>query len=417
MCSSCQSPLTFFCTFCQLPPPPPPPSLHPSSTAGRLSSISDYVEIKRETEDMCGATGRSCQTSLGTAIQQGRTTTASSKGGKGRTVLGLPGSRTVSGLLGNKRHKPTRAVTQRAAQNTIRAGKALHSARRPKSARCDNGPSSEGRDESEADRGTYSPMAVNICVNEAKTVDRDPTLQDLSGSMEECFSSARTSGAHADSPGSSSALEWADDPTQCLQREKPFVCSICNKAFSLPCKLKIHRRKHSGQRPYTCKMCCASYITMFSLTRHINNKHIGFRPHSCKQCSKAFFESAALKRHMLLHSDAKPHVCSECDAAFSLKYILQKHRLIHSGQAHSETKHTEKRFLCSECGACFGQKQSLVSHMHKHAGIKPHVCPQCGAAFTEKGTLRSHLRLHTDDRPYVCESCGERWVFSSPSYW
>jgi len=174
MCSSCQSPLTFFCTFCQLPPPPPPPSLHPSSTAGCLSSISDYVEIKRETEDMCGATGRSCQTSLGTASQQGRTTTASSKGGKGRTVLGLPGSRTVSGLLGNKRHKPTRAVTRRAAQNTIRAGKALHSGRRPKSARCDNGPSSEGRDESEADRGTYSPMAVNICVNEAKTVDRDP---------------------------------------------------------------------------------------------------------------------------------------------------------------------------------------------------------------------------------------------------
>ena len=281
---------------------------------------------------MCGATGRSCRTSLGTDSQQGRATTASSKGGKGRTVLGLPGSRTVSGLLGNERHKPTRVVTRRAAQNTIRAGKALHSARRPRSARCDDSPSSEGQDE--ADRGTYSPAAANICVNEAKTVDRDPTLQDISGSMEECFSAARTSDAHADSPVTSSALEWADDPAQCLQREKPFVCSICNKAFSLPCKLKIHRRKHSGQRPYTCKMCCASYITMFSLTRHINNKHIGFRPHSCKQCSKAFFESAALKRHMLLHSDAKPHVCSECDAAFSLKYILQKHRLIPVSYTH-----------------------------------------------------------------------------------
>ena len=37
--------------------------------------------------------------------------------------------------------------------------------------------------------------------------------------------------------------------------EKPYQCSVCNKAFSGKSNLDIHIRIHNGEKPYTCTKC------------------------------------------------------------------------------------------------------------------------------------------------------------------
>ena len=37
--------------------------------------------------------------------------------------------------------------------------------------------------------------------------------------------------------------------------ERPYVCEMCNRAFSQKNTLIRHKRTHSGERPYVCEMC------------------------------------------------------------------------------------------------------------------------------------------------------------------
>ncbi|KAK3556796.1 hypothetical protein QTP70_020486, partial [Hemibagrus guttatus] len=48
--------------------------------------------------------------------------------------------------------------------------------------------------------------------------------------------------------------------------EKPYPCSDCGKRFRQKTALQIHQRVHTGVKPYHCPECGKSY------SRHINFK-------------------------------------------------------------------------------------------------------------------------------------------------
>ena len=60
-------------------------------------------------------------------------------------------------------------------------------------------------------------------------------------------------------------------------KERPFKCSLCNKAFRDKCNLNAHQRTHTGTVSYRCEICEMLFTRQSSLRRHQRRKHHGVR--------------------------------------------------------------------------------------------------------------------------------------------
>lgn len=72
---------------------------------------------------------------------------------------------------------------------------------------------------------------------------------------------------------------------------------LCGLVFRRQDKLKIHMRKHTGERPYICLHCNSKFVHNYDLKNHLRI-HTGVRPYQCEHCYKSFTRSDHLHRHI-----------------------------------------------------------------------------------------------------------------------
>ena len=148
------------------------------------------------------------------------------------------------------------------------------------------------------------------------------------------------------------------------------------------------------QRPYLCTVCDKRFTTKGNLKQHKQIHNVDRLYYECVQCEKRFTAQVSLKQHMNLHS--RKYKCTECRKCFCKKCDLMTHRRIHSG---------EKLFECTVCRKRFTHLSNLTVHSRIHSGDKPYKCPECDKVFTQSGGLTAHMRVHTGDKPYKCSVC------------
>jgi uncharacterized Zn-finger protein len=78
----------------------------------------------------------------------------------------------------------------------------------------------------------------------------------------------------------------------------------------------------SGEKPYLCSQCPATFAYPRSLKRH-KLVHQGLRPYTCQSCPKKFFDTTSLKAHALTHTSIRAHVCYTCGNRFRTKEGLK----------------------------------------------------------------------------------------------
>ncbi|XP_062896844.1 zinc finger and BTB domain-containing protein 24 isoform X1 [Mobula hypostoma] len=182
--------------------------------------------------------------------------------------------------------------------------------------------------------------------------------------------------------------------------ERPFKCFECGKGFSQKHTLQVHERMHTGEHPYRCPACGKSLTTKHSLLEHMS-LHTGKKAFNCDQCGKLFTQKRQLKSHYRVHTGQSLPECAHCHRKFMDAAQLKKHVRTHTG---------EKPFTCEICGKCFTAKNTLQTHIRIHRGEKPFSCSICGKSFADPSAKRRHDAMHTGNKPFVCSTCNQRFT-------
>ncbi|NP_001391440.1 DNA-binding protein Ikaros isoform 32 [Mus musculus] len=174
---------------------------------------------------------------------------------------------------------------------------------------------------SKSDRG----MASNVKV-ETQSDEENGRACEMNG--EECAedlrmldaSGEKMNGSHRDQ--GSSALSGVGGIR--LPNGK-LKCDICGIVCIGPNVLMVHKRSHTGERPFQCNQCGASFTQKGNLLRHIK-LHSGEKPFKCHLCNYACRRRDALTGHLRTHSVGKPHKCGYCGRSYKQRSSLEEHK-------------------------------------------------------------------------------------------
>lgn len=103
--------------------------------------------------------------------------------------------------------------------------------------------------------------------------------------------------------------------------EKPYVCSICGRAFNQKNNLSTHIKTHSTNLPFICGTCGLTCKNTTELTQHIRY-HMDSKPHICSVCNIAFMAEDELNKHMTakhqgIKAGHRPYTCTICQKQFT----------------------------------------------------------------------------------------------------
>ncbi|XP_070385682.1 zinc finger protein 135-like [Dermacentor albipictus] len=181
--------------------------------------------------------------------------------------------------------------------------------------------------------------------------------------------------------------------------ERPFQCQFCPQTFSHKCNLKSHLLLHEGQRPFPCSICSMSFVQPGHLNRHMRMYH-----HDATQF-KRFNNIGYVKAALDKNGSTRQTSSSVPEAIYSAKN--------RPGRRATVKYQTSLQGLlqhCHQCDYATHKPSNLVAHRRIHTGERPFSCYYCPQSFSQKCSLNSHMRLHTGERPFRCSICSMSFV-------
>lgn len=163
-------------------------------------------------------------------------------------------------------------------------------------------------------------------------------------------------------------------------------CPDCHKIFTSNRNMKRHRLIHTSKREFVCLQegCNKRFVSKAQMTNHYQRSHkndiliceecgykcrereslkvhkrhhTGEKPFECEICKSRFGCKKNLTEHMSVHDTERRHECTFCGKSYKSKKALYHHKYIHLDF---------KKFVCKICGNSYAQASGLSGHMRKH---------------------------------------------------
>lgn len=172
-------------------------------------------------------------------------------------------------------------------------------------------------------------------------------------------------------------------------KDSSFTCTFCHKILRTKKGLKIHQRKHTGEKLHGCQICQAKFTKTNHLVRHmkIHNKNDSLK-HTCKECGANFPNSYLLIRHKKVHNKK----ADESSAAESKDVNIK-----------TENNDNASEKLGSSNAISNGIFEELDSTKMNIGDDGMFPCNFCGKVLTTHMGLRIHMRRHTGHNLAKCE--------------
>jgi len=155
-------------------------------------------------------------------------------------------------------------------------------------------------------------------------------------------------------------------------KPRPYVCTVCDKQFTIKRDLNRHKELHTGKKLYSCTHCKKCFATQHYLRIHMN---VHSSKYKCTECGKCFTGNRDLTLHRKSHSAKKLlYKCRACSKKFAASCDLVRHKRYCAElfRSSSDSKHqilaetVAEPYSCRLCFDSFSQLSELLSHLQNH---------------------------------------------------